>query len=110
MSNIEERSGILMKIETSGNFLERVNQVQKHVDFPYTDIGENWVVWESPDGKREIIYVNGDFYYVFYYVNKDDSGNLRMFIEGKNMWTFAVSFYNGGTCFEEVVARNVNLD
>ena len=110
MSYIEERVGTMYKISFPSYveaWKEKIDYIKNNLaDFDYQYQEEGYVEWYSIKRKEEIVFINSDFYHVIYSLRADDSGNIRK-IENNNSSSidFVLSYYNGGTCFEQIISE-----
>lgn len=114
MSEVECRAGTIKRLgwpEDIKSLDAIVHLVSKYVGFEPQEfvktMGHVYFRWVSEDEKKEVVYIKGNFYLVEYTHNNTDL-HLELFHHVNRLETvFAVTFYNGGTFFENILERNL---
>ncbi len=102
MSGYKQREGTakLLKVPVNLSFEDSVEYIcQTQINFPYSVIDEDLLEWKY--GREQVIYVNNQFWHIFFTVKLDGSPYVYHGVETDEGIDFIFLYHDSGAYFED---------
>lgn len=106
MSHMEFHAGRLKELNLRGNSVEDWCKLQCEVEGTKELTAPTWVeqfTWSSPRSKDYVVVGDHVYYLAEHFAGDDMDYEMRLFPQEDGTISFVGQFYNGGTCFEEMI-------